>query len=130
MYRESSTPTLLNAAALIEEVLQTYSTRAQNHNAALQLEVEEGAQVFAVPGEFCQVLSNFLINALDALPAGGGRIRIRANSARDWSNPNRQGLRLTIADTGCGINPSDMSKIFEPFYTTKVEVGTGLVCGC
>jgi len=71
------------------------------------------------------VLSNLLINAIDALPADGGRVRIRAVSARSWKS-DHTGLRLIVADTGCGIEKSAMDKIFEPFFTTKREVGTGL----
>ena len=35
-------------------------------------------------------------------------------------------VRLTIADTGCGINPEQLKRIFEPFFTTKQAIGTGL----
>jgi len=126
LYRDSSSPASLNAPQLIEDVIQTYGSRLRNRTATLQLEAQYGARVFAVAPEFRQVLSNLLINAIDALPSEGGRIRIRARSSHDRSNPERSGLRLTIADTGCGIKPEHLAKIFEPFYTTKVEVGTGL----
>jgi signal transduction histidine kinase len=36
------------------------------------------------------------------------------------------GVRITVADSGTGISPADRGKIFEPFYTTKKETGTGL----
>jgi len=126
LYRESSPPASLDASQLIEDVVQTYGTRLQNRDAVLQLEIQKGARVFAVAGEFRQVLSNLLINAIDALPAEGGRIRIRATTSQDWSDTARRGLRLTIADTGSGILAEHIAKIFEPFYTTKIEVGTGL----
>ena len=126
LYRESSPPSWHDAAQLINDAVQTYATRLQNREAFLQLEVEPGSRVYAVAAEFRQVLSNLLINAIDALLREGGKIRIRATSGHDWRNPAQHGLRLTIADTGCGIAPEHLSRIFEPFYTTKVEVGTGL----
>ena len=50
---------------------------------------------------------------------------------RDWSNGNGNaapitGVRITIADSGSGIRQSDLTRIFEPFYSTKGDAGTGL----
>jgi PAS domain S-box-containing protein len=67
-----------------------------------------------------QVLMNLLTNAREALGGSGGEIRIEtARSERpDW-------IRLRISDTGPGIPADVVSKIFDPFYTTK-RTGTGL----
>jgi signal transduction histidine kinase len=51
---------------------------------------------------------------------------LRVVRAHEWSNNQRSGVRITIADTGSGIQASDLTHIFEPFYTTKKETGTGL----
>jgi PAS domain S-box-containing protein len=65
-----------------------------------------------------QVLTNLLLNARDAMP-GGGEVRIE-------TAPERAGwLRLTVADTGNGMGPEQLRKVWEPFYTTKAS-GTGL----
>jgi two-component system, chemotaxis family, CheB/CheR fusion protein len=65
------------------------------------------------------------LNAMDAMKEGG-RLRLRVVRAREWSNSRRRGVRVTIADTGSGIQAADLPHIFEPFYTTKKETGTGL----
>jgi PAS domain S-box-containing protein len=67
-----------------------------------------------------QVLTNLLLNARDAMPRGGDvRIETAAEPAQaGW-------LRLTIADTGNGMRPEQLEKVWEPFYTTKAS-GTGL----
>jgi hypothetical protein len=66
-----------------------------------------------------QVLMNLLTNAREAMPHGG-EIRI------DTGPAERPGwVQLRVADTGPGIPPEEMSKIFDPFYTTK-RTGTGL----
>ena len=73
------------------------------------------------PGQIQQVLTNLLINAADAME-GQGTISISTQT-----NPDRSGIVLTFADTGCGIPESQKDKIFEPFFTTKpVGKGTGL----
>jgi PAS domain S-box-containing protein len=71
------------------------------------------------PNALHQVLMNLLTNAREAM-TGGGEIRIETARAErpDW-------IRLRVADTGPGIPPEDITKIFDPFYTTK-RTGTGL----
>ncbi|MBI4240567.1 MAG: PAS domain-containing protein, partial [Candidatus Rokubacteria bacterium] len=67
-----------------------------------------------------QVVLNLLTNSREAMP-GGGSIRIETGPAP--GRPDR--IRLLVADTGTGISPEDLPRIFDPFYTTKTE-GTGL----
>lgn len=67
-----------------------------------------------------EVLLNLIMNAREAI-SGGGTLRIqtaRVPDRSDW-------VRLTVADSGCGIAPEAMAKLFDPFYTNKPN-GTGL----
>lgn len=64
-----------------------------------------------------QVFLNLILNAIEAMPHGG-ELRLAAEAAED-------GVRITIADTGTGIPEKILSRIFDPFYTTKNK-GTGL----
>ena len=59
------------------------------------------------------------------MPAGG-RLVIRARRSRDWSCPEKVGVRFQVADTGYGMTPEVRKHIFEPFFTTKEVTGTGL----
>lgn len=63
---------------------------------------------------------NFILNAVEAMPLGGS-VEIRGQVIHDegaW-------VTVSIADSGTGVAPQDLDKIFEPFYTTKTN-GTGL----
>jgi two-component system sensor histidine kinase PilS (NtrC family) len=71
--------------------------------------------------EIRQTLWNILLNAIQAMP-GGGRLKIEAHSLR---RDDRDGLEITIEDSGSGIDKQNLKKIFEPFYTTR-DRGTGL----
>jgi PAS domain S-box-containing protein len=81
-------------------------------------------------GRVQQVLINLLVNALDALNArypDADPNKILSITAAPVYHQELPYLRLTIEDHGCGIPPEQMSRIFEPFYTTKpIGQGTGL----
>lgn len=72
------------------------------------------------------VLTNLLANAMQALPESGGSITLTARTAPP--KPERVGtyVEINVADTGPGIPPEVVARIFEPFYTTKASEGTGL----
>ena len=76
-------------------------------------------------GEIRQVLSNLVGNAIDAMRVKGGRLLLRSRVATAWLS-GKQGLMLTVADSGTGIHGKDAAKIFEAFFTTKGAAGNGL----
>ncbi|MBK4722520.1 PAS-domain containing protein [Azospirillum sp. YIM DDC1] len=79
-----------------------------------------GAVVTIDPALLHQSLLNLVLNARDAMPEGGP-ITIAVERTDDL------GVTITVADTGCGIDPAVIDRIFEPFFTTKEPgAGTGL----
>ncbi|MBI2119186.1 MAG: hypothetical protein HYT97_06125 [Elusimicrobia bacterium] len=76
--------------------------------------------IFGQHNQLVQVLLNLLTNARDAMPHGG---KIEIHTALS-SNVKQKAL-ITLKDTGAGIHPHSLDKIFDPFYTTK-QSGTGL----
>jgi len=70
-------------------------------------------------GRLQQVLMNLLLNAVDAMP-GGGTLTVSARGENGR-------VQIEVADTGCGIAPEHMDRIYDPFFTTKPRgQGTGL----
>jgi PAS domain S-box-containing protein len=124
-YRETTTPAHFQPASVVREVANFYSARARNQGVTFVVEAETEREVLGNSGELRQILSNLLANSLDAC-AHGSTIRIQARSAIDPRNPSRNGVRITIADTGFGIPSEHLDNIFEPFFTTKKDTGTGL----
>lgn len=86
-------------------------------------EFADVGQLAAFPSELRQVFSNLVLNAIEASsPHGGIYIRVRQAHGGD----GMAGIRVTVADNGCGIAKENMARIFEPFFTTKESKGTGL----
>ena len=82
------------------------------------------AEIQGFAGEIRQVFANLVANAIDATPESG-RLKIRVAPSTHWGKGGT-GVRITVADSGVGIDAAHRERIFEPFYTTKKDVGTGL----
>jgi signal transduction histidine kinase len=125
--REALGSTQVNVKEEIESVLDLYARRITAKNITLTTQYQaDGASIVSYPGEIRQIFATLLINAMDAVPIGG-RFALRVSQSADWrKSPTVDGLRVTLADTGCGIPPHNAARIFEPFFTTKGENGTGL----
>ena len=108
--------------------------RLIGENIVLQTQLLPGvAPVQADSGMIEQVLLNFVVNARDAMPNGGRlgivleNISLDAGAALHRLARPGDFIRLTVNDTGRGIEPAVLPHIFEPFFTTKdVGKGTGL----
>lgn len=123
-HRQSTSPIQVNCDELMDGSLALFQGKLVN--AHISLERRRRAQRVArcVGGEIRQVLNNLIGNAIDATRRGG-RILVRSRDATDWKS-GRSGVVLTIADTGTGISPEVRSRMFEPFFSTKGEAGSGL----
>ncbi len=130
------TPETLDLNAAIEDTWAMLQ-RLIGSNIRIELDLAPGPKwVLLDRSQLVQVLLNLTINARDAMPEGG-RIVVRTVTVEVSPGhvfdrlqvPVEAGAyaSLAVTDTGTGIPPEHMSRIFEPFYTTKeVGVGTGL----
>ena len=124
-YRENTQPAAYRPADVMEEVLSFYVPEAQSNNVQLEAQIRTQQEIYGVPGELRQVLSNLIANSLDAM-SNGGVIRLVVRRVTDLKDSAKAGVRITVADTGSGIPQHVLPHVFEPFFTTKVDTGTGL----
>ena len=111
---------------LVENVLTLYSRKSASLGIAIEKQYRGEGIVTGDAGELRQVFSNLILNAMEALTKAGSRLRIRIFDSVDWKDRNLRGVRTIISDNGPGIPLADRARIFDPFYTTKGEEGTGV----
>jgi PAS domain S-box-containing protein len=124
-YRDTRSPRPIDLSRIMDEVLELYDARLQSKLIQVRKEYQAHSAVTVFPGEIRKVFSNLIANAIDAIQ-GQGVITIRLRKSQAWKHSGPPGVRITVADSGTGIRPEDKRRIFEPFYTTKKETGTGL----
>jgi signal transduction histidine kinase len=105
---------------IVNRVLELTAHSAQLSKIEVVKELDPSLpKLTADPNQLQQVCTNLILNAIQAMP-GGGKLHLRT------SLDNGQ-LKMEVQDTGCGISPENMRKLFTPFFTTKKEVkGVGL----
>jgi signal transduction histidine kinase len=124
LYRNVEQVKPINVNTIIEDTLVLLNRQLQRASLKVRTDLRPLPDAVIAADQIRQVLSNLVINAKDAMPEGG-RLFVRTrhiSSHRDV----RGWVRILIADTGTGIAPDMLHRIFEPFVTNKGEKGTGL----
>jgi len=103
---------------MVSETMKLFEPQLAQARIAARAELDPRLRpVPADPEQMTRVLRNLILNAIDAMPQGGGlTVRTTALPA---------GVRLAVADTGQGLTPEECARLFTPYYTTKTH-GTGL----
>jgi PAS domain S-box-containing protein len=109
-----------NVKQVIEKTIGLITNHLYKQKIEANLEVEERLpKVYADPQELEQVLINLYLNAIDAMPDGGAlTVQAKAEAAQE--------MCISVADTGFGIGPEELPRIFQPFFTAKKKRGLGL----
>lgn len=106
----------------VRQVARLINQEAQEKNISLVLDLAgDGPDVLADSTKIEQVCLNILINAMQAMPAGGV---ISVASGTSWSD-GRKFVNLAFADQGTGISAENLPRLFDPYFTTRSD-GTGL----
>jgi two-component system, NtrC family, sensor kinase len=111
----------VDLAAVVRQSVSICEHLVERGGIALGVEVDPGLPVIqAVAGQLEQVLINLITNAVHAVE-NGGKVVVRARTDGDAA------VEIEVGDSGPGVPEADREKIFEPFYTTKLDgKGTGL----
>lgn len=111
---------VLELQSVIQRALRLLQPHLKQSPAELRIECDElPVRIFGNEAQMNQVLTNLVLNARDAMPTGG-TLSVRVKSSNPWAI-------IEIEDTGAGIDEQSLSRIFDPFYTTKAsQGGTGL----
>jgi len=125
MSRSTSKFVAVKPAELVSATVRLLSPKLHLAKIAFDTETEGNAEVLGSPGELQQVLTNLINNSIEAMPQGG-RLRARVRPSWHWKERTLRGVRITIADSGCGMPAEVYRHMLEPFFTTKEETGTGL----
>ncbi|MGH9485594.1 MAG: two-component system sensor histidine kinase NtrB, partial [Terriglobales bacterium] len=124
-YRDTSVPSYVDLADVIRSVLALFQRKLQARGLTVTQRLAPGAVIIGWSGEIRQIFTNLIANAIEAC-SDHATLAIKVSSAHGWANSDGAGVLVSILDHGCGIAASALPKIFEPFYTTKQDVGTGL----
>jgi PAS domain S-box-containing protein len=123
-HRQAADATETRMAEILDSVISLFQGRMTTRQIAVTRDYSENDTVVCFAGDLRQVFANLIANALDAI-TGQGQLALRTRRSRDWKT-GRPGVRVLIADNGCGMSPETMRGLFEPFFTTKPATGTGL----
>jgi signal transduction histidine kinase len=103
---------------LMESALKLHNSRLTAGDVALVRDFRPPAVASIFGSEILQVVSNLLLNSLDALPKRNAKLRIRVETKNG-------AVHITVSDNGSGMAPETLKNLFQPYLTTKNE-GTGL----
>ena len=130
-YRDTTRPVEINLNELLQSVVDLFARKMVSRKITCTLDLEPELCINGLQGEIRQVFSNLIVNAIDAFTYAPvhkpGRIHIRGRHRLNRSiHGTVEAVSILICDQGGGISPSARQRIFSPFFTTKLSVGTGL----
>jgi two-component system NtrC family sensor kinase len=125
-HRDGNAPAEFELKAVLREVSDFYRPQAEKKGIVVRERIETEGAIVAFRGEIVQVVTNLLLNAVDATTRG--QVILHLYPAPRWlcQVHASSGYCLSIADSGSGIALQDRARIYEPFFTSKGEGGTGL----
>jgi PAS domain S-box-containing protein len=122
-YRDTTRPVTINVNEMLQAVVDLFGRKIAGKRIQITLDLDPDLSIVGLQGEIRQVVSNLLVNAIDASPSDGGSIRIRG---RHRHRNGTRGVSVMISDRGSGIPRHVQGRLFTPFVTTKQSRGTGL----
>jgi len=123
-HRQSTHAALCRGSEILESVVALYQSRIVTLRTTIHRKFVEMDNMLCFAGDMRQVFANLIGNALDAT-GEKGHIWLRTRRAHS-PRTGAPGVRVTVADNGCGMSPATQRAVFDAFFTTKGMTGTGL----
>ncbi len=120
-YRENAAATSISVSELVQRGIMIYEPRCTANEITIKKTLSSTKRVVLRQGEMMQVVSNLIANSMYAMPYGG-TLSISVEDA----DTAKEGVIVTIGDTGVGIAAEDLPKVFDAFFTTRISIGTGI----
>jgi PAS domain S-box-containing protein len=124
-HRQHGMPKITMLSEVVESVVSLFRPRLNAAGITVELRTANEVAIACMPSEAQQIFANLLANSIEATTRSGELV-IRLRPSRNWRDRTMEGMRVTICDSGMGMDRATMRRIFEPFFTTKQETGTGL----
>jgi PAS domain S-box-containing protein len=122
----SDNPESFAAGTLVDDVLRLFAGKIRNRQIHLKILGDREIPVRGFLGQVRQVLANLVSNALDAAPIDGvGHVEIQL-LAHPAAADRPAHISIMVSDNGSGIDPAVRERLFEPFTSTKGDLGNGL----
>jgi PAS domain S-box-containing protein len=103
---------------MFHDVLRLFAGKIRNRQVTVTITGGEDVRFFGVVGQILQIVANLISNAVDAVPVGG-RILLSAKDIGDQ-------IEIVVGDEGPGMSEETQRQLFQPFYSTKGDLGNGL----
>lgn len=125
-HREATVPVAIPIAELLQDVLALSNREIEERQLKLVLDLDPALMVNGYPARLRQAFSNIIRNAIEVSPPSGIlRLRISPAVLHHTGKPI-DAVRITLADRGAGIPLEYRDRIFEAFFTTKEQKGSGI----
>jgi PAS domain S-box-containing protein len=130
-YRDTTRPVEIHLNDLLHSIVDLFTRKMASRKITCTLDLQPDLCINGLQGEIRQVFSNLIVNAIDAFTFAPtrkpGTIHIRGRHLRGpHLRSGQDAVSILVSDEGSGISASARQRIFSPFFTTKLAVGTGL----
>jgi two-component system CheB/CheR fusion protein len=123
--RSTSFPSEFVVKDAVEDVIDMYHKKIEDTKIQVERRYQFEGKILAHAVEVRQVFANVIRNAVEAMRTNG-KLRVAVRKARSWKDLTKAGVRVLVFDTGTGIPKNSQRELFNPFFSTKQDQGTGL----
>ncbi len=120
-YRENAAASSASVSELVQHAITIYEPRCMLNGITIEKSLGSMKKLVLRQGEMMQVISNLIANSMYAMPSGG-TLSVSVEDTQQIDSA----IVVTVQDTGVGIAPHDIPKVFDAFFTTRSTIGTGI----